>query len=86
MASSASDPVVESAPQSNQTAASSAGSVSMVKYGELIILGYNGGLPQGDRGRRRSKFALYRRQKGNGITRSKHYKVKTPETSQVRRS
>lgn len=48
---------------------------SMVKYGELIILGYNGQLPQGDRGRRRSKFVLYRRAKPNGIVRSRHYKV-----------
>lgn len=47
----------------------------MVKYGELIILGYNGQLPQGDRGRRRSKFVLYRRAKPNGIVRSRHYKV-----------
>jgi pellino protein len=33
----------------------------LVKYGELVILGYNGALPQGDKGRRRSKFILYRR-------------------------
>ena len=32
----------------------------MLKYGELVILGYNGALPQGDKGRRRSKFVLYR--------------------------
>ena len=47
----------------------------MVKYGELIILGYNGQLPQGDRGRRRSKFVLYRRAKANGIEKSRHYKT-----------
>ncbi|KAJ3606763.1 hypothetical protein NHX12_026282 [Muraenolepis orangiensis] len=38
-----------------------------VKYGELVILGYNGSLPNGDRGRRKSHFALYRRAKANGV-------------------
>lgn len=56
---------------------------SLVKYGELVILGYNGQLPQGDRGRRRSKFVLYRRPKANGVRRSRHYKVKTPQASQA---
>ena len=35
----------------------------------------------GDRGRRRSKFVLFRRQKANGVVRSRHYKVKTPQTA-----
>ena len=35
----------------------------LIKYGELVILGYNGTLPQGDKGRRRSKFVLYKRSK-----------------------
>ena len=35
----------------------------------------------GDRGRRRSKFVLFRRPKANGVARSRHYKVKTPQTS-----
>ena len=35
----------------------------LVKYGELVILGYNGTLPQGDKGRRRSKFVLFKRSK-----------------------
>ena len=55
----------------------------LLKYGELVILGYNGSLPQGDKGRRRSKFVLYRRSKANGVTKSKHYVVKTPQTSQA---
>lgn len=55
----------------------------LVKYGELVILGYNGSLPQGDRGRRRSKFVLYKRQTPNGVKRSKHYVVKTPHSSQA---
>jgi pellino len=38
-------------------------------------------LPQGDRGRRRSKFVLNRRPTHNGVKRSKHYIVQSPETS-----
>ena len=72
----------------------------LVKYGELILLGYNGSLPQGenrvisiiiyylaffvgDRGRRRSKFVLYRRPKPNGVSKSKHYSVATPSNSEA---
>lgn len=54
-----------------------------VKYGELVILGYNGFLPLGDRGRRRSKFVLYQRPTPSGVKRSKHYVVKTPHSSQA---
>ncbi|XP_059053189.1 protein pellino [Achroia grisella] len=54
-----------------------------VKYGELVILGYNGALPSGERGRRRSKFVLYRRPVANGVRRSKHYVVKTPHSSKA---
>ena len=59
------------------------GKEELLKYGELVILGYNGSLPQGDKGRRRSKFVLYRRSRANGVTKSKHYSVKTPQTSQA---
>jgi len=55
----------------------------LLKYGELVILGYNGTLPQGDKGRRRSKFVLYRRSRPNGVAKSKHYVVKTPQTSEA---
>lgn len=44
---------------------------------------YNGFLPQGDRGRRRSKFVLHKRSEHNGVKRSKHYIVQTPQTSQA---
>lgn len=44
---------------------------------------YNGFLPQGDKGRRRSKFVLSRREKPNGIRRYKHYVVDTPHTSKA---
>ncbi|PSN30401.1 Protein pellino, partial [Blattella germanica] len=42
---------------------------------------YNGSLPQGDRGRRRSKLVLYKRVIANGVKRSKHYVIKTPRSS-----
>lgn len=42
---------------------------------------YNGFLPQGDRGRRRSKFVLGKRSEHNGVKRSRHYVVQSPETS-----
>jgi len=54
-----------------------------VKYGELIILGYNGQLTTGDRRRRRSKFVLWKREVANGIKRSNHYIVPSPQTSQA---
>ncbi|XP_037399078.1 E3 ubiquitin-protein ligase pellino homolog 1 [Pygocentrus nattereri] len=38
-----------------------------VKYGELIVLGCNGSLPGGDRGRRRSRFSLFERPSANGV-------------------
>lgn len=69
-------PILEEDPPSNDKP-------KLVKYGELVILGYNGALPQGDRGRRRSKFVLYKRQSANGVKRSKHYVVKTPHSSQA---
>ncbi|KAH1006446.1 hypothetical protein HUJ05_007181 [Dendroctonus ponderosae] len=54
-----------------------------VKYGELVILGYNGSLPQGDRGRKRSKFVLYKKPEPTGVRRSIHYTVNTPQSSQA---
>ncbi|XP_030759309.1 protein pellino-like [Sitophilus oryzae] len=44
---------------------------------------YNGFLPQGDRGRRRSKFVLYKRPAATGVKKSRHYVVKTPHSSQA---
>ncbi|KAG9262682.1 hypothetical protein AMEX_G24492 [Astyanax mexicanus] len=38
-----------------------------VKYGELIVLGCNGSLPGGERGRRRSRFSLVKRPTANGV-------------------
>uniref|UniRef100_A0AAY4DJY0 Uncharacterized protein n=1 Tax=Denticeps clupeoides TaxID=299321 RepID=A0AAY4DJY0_9TELE len=49
-----------------------------VKYGELIVLGYNGSLPNGDRGRRKSRFALSKRIKANGVKPSTVHFAPTP--------
>ncbi|KAI4902658.1 hypothetical protein NFI96_014267 [Prochilodus magdalenae] len=38
-----------------------------VKYGELVVLGCNGSLPGGDRGRRKSRFSLFKRPTANGV-------------------
>uniref|UniRef100_A0A3B4EVX9 E3 ubiquitin-protein ligase pellino homolog 2-like n=1 Tax=Pundamilia nyererei TaxID=303518 RepID=A0A3B4EVX9_9CICH len=54
-----------------------------VKYGELVILGYNGSLPNGDRGRRKSRFALYRRAKANGVKPSAVHILNTPQDSKA---
>lgn len=44
---------------------------------------YNGYLPQGDKGRQRSKFVLVAREKSNGIKRSRHYVVEAPHSSKA---
>ncbi|XP_030211615.1 E3 ubiquitin-protein ligase pellino homolog 2 isoform X1 [Gadus morhua] len=54
-----------------------------VKYGELVVLGYNGSLPNGDRGRRKSRFALYRRTKANGVKPSTVHILNTPQASKA---
>lgn len=38
-----------------------------INYGELVVLGYNGQIPNGDRGRRKSKFQLKQRFQANGL-------------------
>ncbi|XP_053923844.1 E3 ubiquitin-protein ligase pellino homolog 2 isoform X1 [Cuculus canorus] len=55
-----------------------------VKYGELVVLGYNGSLPNGDRGRRKSRFALYKRPKANGVKPSSVHVISTPQASKKR--
>uniref|UniRef100_A0A8C2EI06 Pellino E3 ubiquitin protein ligase 1a n=1 Tax=Cyprinus carpio TaxID=7962 RepID=A0A8C2EI06_CYPCA len=54
-----------------------------IKYGELIILGYNGSLPNGDRGRRRSRFALFKRPKANGVKPSTVHSACSPHTAKA---
>jgi len=57
--------------------------VNNAKYGELIILGYNGHLQPRESGRRRSKFTLYRRPNHNGVKEDKRYVVRQPQSSQA---
>lgn len=44
---------------------------------------YNGSLPNGDRGRRKSRFALYKRPKANGVKPSTVHVISTPQASKV---
>ncbi|XP_028809220.1 E3 ubiquitin-protein ligase pellino homolog 1 isoform X2 [Denticeps clupeoides] len=59
------------------------GSIDALKYGELIILGYNGSLPGGNRGRKRSHFALYRRANANGVKPSTVHILSNPQDSKA---
>ncbi|KAH3853387.1 hypothetical protein DPMN_095910, partial [Dreissena polymorpha] len=54
-----------------------------VSYGEIVILGYNGHLPQGNKGRRKSKYVLYKRQKSNGVKPFRKHIVKNPHSSKA---
>lgn len=69
--------------QKNETMSSSAQQKS-VKYGELVIIGFNGRLPRGDRGRKRSKLALFKRPEANGIKLTKNCATKMPEAEKSR--
>ncbi|XP_030075639.1 E3 ubiquitin-protein ligase pellino homolog 3 isoform X2 [Microcaecilia unicolor] len=54
-----------------------------VKYGELIVLGYNGSLANGDKGRRRSRLALTKRLKANGVKPDVIHHISTPLVSKA---
>ncbi|KAI1902626.1 hypothetical protein AGOR_G00017890 [Albula goreensis] len=54
-----------------------------VKYGDLIVLGYNGSLANGDKGRRRSRLALYKRPKANGVKPDVIHNISTPLVSKA---
>lgn len=45
---------------------------------------YNGSLPNGDRGRRKSRFALFKRTKANGVKPSTVHIACTPQAAKVR--
>ncbi|XP_033622807.1 uncharacterized protein LOC104861336 [Fukomys damarensis] len=45
---------------------------------------YNGALPSGDRGRRKSRFALHKRPKANGVKPSTVHVISTPQASKER--
>nr|KAF6281738.1 pellino E3 ubiquitin protein ligase family member 3 [Pipistrellus kuhlii] len=57
-----------------------------IKYGELIVLGYNGCLSSGDKGRRRSRLALNRRPHANGVKPDVMHHISTPLISKIGRS
>lgn len=44
---------------------------------------YNGHLTSGDKGRRRSKYVLWKRTKANGVKPSKRHFVSDPKSSKV---
>ncbi|XP_056135983.1 E3 ubiquitin-protein ligase pellino homolog 1-like [Lampris incognitus] len=69
--------------QEKISSSSSASTKGAVKYGELIVLGYNGSLPNGDRGRQKSRFALYRRPKANGVKPGTVHTSYTPQAAQA---
>jgi len=46
-------------------------------------LRYNGHLPSGDKGRRKSKFILWKRAAGNGVKPYRKHIVKNPQASKV---
>ncbi|XP_078516489.1 E3 ubiquitin-protein ligase pellino homolog 2 [Lissotriton helveticus] len=54
-----------------------------LQYGQLVLLGYNGSLPNGDRGRRKSRFTLYKRLKANGVKPSTVHLISTPQASKA---
>ncbi|KAF7988571.1 hypothetical protein HCN44_001144 [Aphidius gifuensis] len=54
---------------------------SLIKYGELVVLGYNGYIPPANVGRRRSKYAFYKKPIANGVKQSKLHSVEKPRDS-----
>lgn len=52
-------------------------------FSPLSLYRYNGSLPSGDRGRRRSRFALYKRAKANGVKPSTVHILNNPQSSKV---
>ncbi|CAF1341615.1 unnamed protein product [Rotaria sordida] len=54
-----------------------------IKYGELVVLGYNGQIPNGDRGRRKSKFQLRQRTQANGLKAQRQHLCKNADEVQV---
>uniref|UniRef100_A0A673JSA6 Pellino FHA domain-containing protein n=1 Tax=Sinocyclocheilus rhinocerous TaxID=307959 RepID=A0A673JSA6_9TELE len=57
--------------------------VSSTSTSVLLCCRYNGSLPGGDRGRKRSRFALYRRAKANGVKPSAVHILSNPQDSKA---
>lgn len=70
-------------PGQENISTSTASTKGPVKYGELIVLGCNGSLPNGDKGRRKSRFALCRRTKANGVKPSTVHTSCTPQAAKA---
>merc|ERR1712137_240955 len=51
-------------------------------HGYLVVLGNNGSLPTGDKGRKRSKYTVTQRPEPNGVQPANQYRVQTPQTHQ----
>jgi len=60
-------------------------SVYILLYSFVLFcsVSYNGALPHGDKGRRRSKFSLFMKPTANGVKPVKQHKVKNPQQSEV---
>ncbi|XP_078593323.1 E3 ubiquitin-protein ligase pellino homolog 2-like isoform X1 [Branchiostoma floridae x Branchiostoma japonicum] len=56
---------------------------AQLRYGELVVLGYNGSLPYGEKGRRKTRFTLCKRAAANGVKPSTHHIAKTPQASKI---
>ncbi len=50
---------------------------------DFVFNSHNGALSRGEKGRRRSKFLVYRRSQPNGVRKAKCYAVNTPQSSQA---
>lgn len=67
----------------NSNAYGPAPSEEAIKYGELVVVGYNGHLTAGDKGRKRSKYILWKRTRANGVKPSKRHLVSDPKSSKA---
>lgn len=54
-----------------------------IKYGELVILGYNGSIPNSNSPRRKSKFVLKRRDLPNGVKPASQHFVQSSQEADV---
>lgn len=49
----------------------------------IFIFSYNGSLPAGDKGRKRSKYTVYQRPVPNGVQPTNQYRVQAPQAPQT---
>ena len=58
--------------------------LSVLKTNIWLFSRNNGSLPTGDKGRKRSKYAVTQRPEPNGVQPANQYRVQTPQTHQVK--